>query len=128
MELNLEQRDYYVVGGGILAWLGLSALAHLMNAPIQAEQLFSALAGVAGLASIYFVYRYLDNVGGEVGRYFALIAMGIIYYTLTLVPHVLNHIKRNQLLFAFFFQHIMAFWSFLMIAYGAYLFYRGGGA
>ncbi|MDY6777585.1 MAG: hypothetical protein SVU32_02895 [Candidatus Nanohaloarchaea archaeon] len=126
MGINLEQQDYYVLGIGFILWVALSYVSHMMGWPIQVEQLFSALAALAGLVSIYFIYRYLNQVGGDVGRYFALMGMGIIYYTLTLIPHVLNHIQRNRMITVYFFQHIMVAWSFVMIAYGAYLFYRGG--
>lgn len=127
MDLNMERSDYYVVGGGILLWLVLSYISYAMGWPIQVEQLFSGIASVFGLASVYFVYKYLTNIGGEIGKYFTLIAIGIIYYTLTLIPHVLNHIQENQILFAYFFQHFMVFWSFVLIAYGSYLFYKEGG-
>ncbi|MFB6208423.1 MAG: hypothetical protein ABEJ69_03670 [Candidatus Nanohaloarchaea archaeon] len=126
--LNLERQDEYLIGGGILAVGVLAYIAYLMHFPRVVETLLDGFSTVFGLATAYFVYRGSRTLGGNMGRAIAVMGAGVLYYTVTLIPHVMAHIAGYQFIPAYFFQHTLATWSFVFVTYGAYRFWRGGKA
>ncbi|MFB6203170.1 MAG: hypothetical protein ABEK01_01620 [Candidatus Nanohaloarchaea archaeon] len=134
MALHLEKTDKQVMAGGLLAVILLAVLSHVMQWPRVVELIFDGFSAIFGIAAGYFVYKGSDALGGNFGRYLTVIGIGVAYYTVTAIPHIVGHIVGFQGigpisgLAIFMAQHILVFWMFVMIAYGFYLFYRGGEA
>lgn len=126
------QRDYLIGGGGLLFVLVLSVLSHIFQFPALVEILGDILTAIFGLGAVYFIYKASDMLGGDVARYISIMGVGIAYYSLTLVPHVYGHLSGIKQVGPFkaitlyFWQHVASIWVFIMIAYGLYLFWKGG--
>lgn len=101
-------------------------LAYAMQWPRMVETLLDGFSTVFGLATAFFVYRGSQVLGGRMGKAIAVMGAGVLYYTVTLIPHVMAHIAGYRYLPVYFFQHVLAAWAFVMVAYGAYRFWRGG--
>ncbi len=130
------QRDWIFGAGGIVLVLVLSVISHVMQWPRLVELLGDALTAVFGIVAAYYIYKASDMLGGDISRYISIMGVGIAYYSITLVPHVLGHLIGQQmnlsaigpvkLISLFFWQHVASIWVFVMIAYGLYLFWKGG--
>lgn len=133
MALNLERSDVLAIVGGVFLVLILAFLNHRTGIE-QISLVGDVTATVAGLGAVYFIYKSQDTIGGDLGRYMLIIGVGIAYYSVTLIPHILSHetqfltslIGQTAAIAVYIAQHILVFWSFLLIAYGFYLFWRGG--
>lgn len=133
MALNLERKDYLLIVGGtilVLAAAFVNQRFTLGNTYVIGD----AITTIAGISTVYFIYRSQDVLGGEVGRYALIIGLGIGFYSITLMPHVISHenmilsglVGKNMAISVYIAQHILVLWSFLLIAYGFYLFWKGG--
>jgi hypothetical protein len=111
--------------GGLIAGVG-----PMIELPLD---IVTALVTVVG---VYFIYKTAGTYGGDVGRYLAVIGIGLGYYALTFIPHVQLHIAQMEMgvsslgpvnvMSLYMFQHVATIWVFLMVSYGFYLFWQGG--
>ncbi|MFB6159281.1 MAG: hypothetical protein ABEJ95_06530 [Candidatus Nanohalobium sp.] len=126
------QRDWIIGAGGFLLVLVLAVLSHVMQWPRIVEILGDILTGIFGLVGAYFIYKASDMLGGDLARYISIMGVGIAYYSITLVPHVYGHLSGVKsvgpikMLTLFMWQHVVSIWVFVLIAYGLYLFWKGG--
>jgi hypothetical protein len=107
-----------------------------MQWPRIVEMLGDILTGIFGLVAVYYIYKASDMLGGDIGRYISIMGVGLAYYSITLVPHVYGHFMAGagvgamvgpvKVLALFMWQHIASIWVFVLIAYGLYLFWKGG--
>lgn len=127
MATNLTRKDLYYLGGGIAGVLVLSIASYILKLPQMMEILLDGVSTVSGLLAAFYIYRgTTGSLGGKIGKATAVLGFGIIYYTLTLIPHVIGHLSGFRLLPVYLFQHVMAGWAFVLVAYGSYKFWRGG--
>ncbi|MFB6115827.1 MAG: hypothetical protein ABEK04_06105 [Candidatus Nanohalobium sp.] len=127
MDTNLKRKDIYYLVAGLLAVALLASASYVLKLPQLTETLLDGFSTVAGLTAAYFVYRgTTESLGGEIGKATAMLGFGIVYYTITLIPHVIGHLSGFRFLPVYFFQHTLAAWSFVMVTYGSYRFWRGG--
>lgn len=126
------EKDWIIGAGGLLFVLVLSVLSHVFKFPVLVEILGDVLTAIFGLVAVYFIYKATDMLGGDVARYISIMGLGLAYYSLTLVPHVYGHLAGVQMvgpvkaISLYFWQHVASIWVFIMIAYGLYLFWKGG--
>lgn len=127
MQTNLTRKDLYYLGIGILGVLMLSIASYILRLPQILEFLLDGVATISGVLAAFYIYRgTTGSLGGKIGEATALMGFGIIYYTLTLIPHVIGHLSSFNVLPIYLFQHVMATWAFVLVAYGSYKFWRGG--
>lgn len=126
------QRDWIIGAGGFLLIVVLAVLSHVFKFPAIVEILGDILTAIFGLIAVYFIHKATDMLGGDVARYISIMGVGIAYYSLTLVPHVYGHLSGLEAIgpvkaiTLYFWQHVASIWVFIMIAYGLYLFWKGG--
>lgn len=127
MEINLTRGDLYFLGAGLATVMLLSATSYILRLPQALELLLDGISTVSGVLAAFYIYRgTTGSLGGQVGKATALMGFGITYYTLTLIPHVVGHLSTFNLLPVYLFQHVMAAWAFVLVAYGSYKIWRGG--
>lgn len=132
MVLHLKSRDFKIILTCFAGVLAASFLSLYLSLPIQVELLVDLFVTVSIMASLYFVYKGATRWGGQVARYSALIALGLTYYGLTLIPHVYWHLSGTPSFLGLNagaitgFQHTATIIAFLIPAYGFYLFWRSG--
>lgn len=130
--LGLEKTDLYVVLGLLGLLFAGSYLSLVLELPIMVEAVIDALGALIILGSLYFVYRGAELTGGTAARAMTLIAISIGYYGLTIFPHVYYHMTHPQMIgplmgpAAETFMHTSTSMFFLVMAWGFYIFYRGG--
>jgi hypothetical protein len=130
------QRDWIIGAGGFALVIVLAFASHFMQWPRFVEMLGDILTGIFGLVAVYYIYKASDMLGGDLARYISIMGIGLAYYSATLIPHVYAHFNYGagadvmigpiKVLSVFMWQHIASIWVFLMIAYGLYLFWKGG--
>jgi hypothetical protein len=126
------QRDWIIGAGGFLFVIVMAVLSHIFQFPALVEILGDVLTAIFGLVAVYFIYKASGMLGGDVARYISVMGVGLAYYSLTLVPHVYGHLTGLQTvgpvkaISLYFWQHVASIWVFIMIAYGLYLFWKGG--
>lgn len=137
MAFNLERNDYLFSVGGAITVLVASFAAQMVGVSPRVELPIDVVAALVTLAGVYFIYKTIGTYGGDVGRYLAVIGVGLAYYALTFIPHIQMHIYQMMnpefthigpvsLMSIYMFQHIATIWVFVLTAYGFYLFWRGG--
>lgn len=136
MAFNFTQNDYKLIIGGFVAALVVSFGALAAGVGPMVELPLDFLTFLTTVAGVYFIYKTAGTFGGDVGRYLAVMGVGLVYYALTFIPHTQLHIMQVEtgmsqigpvnLLGVFMFQHIATIWVFVLTAYGFYLFWRGG--
>lgn len=132
----LERKDWYVLGTGIALGLIGAVLAQLGYVGLEAEILLGFAMVIPILPALAFLYFTRKLWGGDVARYLDFIGVGLII-TLVMFPiHLQWHmaelaagsipawgISPN---FWYMFFHGMTAHSFVLIAYGFYLFWDSG--
>ncbi|MFB6114799.1 MAG: hypothetical protein ABEK04_00785 [Candidatus Nanohalobium sp.] len=84
------------------------------------------------LSSLYFVYKGVDLAGGTVGRAMSIVAVGVGYYGLYILPHLYYHIASSDTIGPLpalpveIFLHTSTAMVFFVIAWGFYRLYEGG--
>lgn len=132
MVLHLKARDLKLILSSFAGVLIASILSLYVGAPIQLELFVDIFVSVSIMASLYFVYKGATRWGGQVARYSTLVALGLTYYGLTLIPHVYWHIAGQPTFLGLApgaitgFQHTATVMAFMIPAYGFYLFWRAG--
>jgi xanthosine utilization system XapX-like protein len=130
--MEFTTRDWQIFGGGLGIVIVASILAHRMQAPIQVEMILDTIVTLLGVSVGYFAYKTSKTYGGGVARYVSIMALGVVYYSLTLMPHVMTHIGMLSVpvpkMAFFYWMHITTIWAFILVAYGFYLFWDGGGS
>lgn len=134
--LDLEQKDVGVILGGILIVLLVAFGASAAGVSPLVELPIDILTALVTLAGVYFIYKTAGTYGGDIGRYLAVIGIGIGYYALTFIPHTQLHIMQMQagitqigpvnVMGIYMFQHVATIFVFTLAAYGFYLFWQGG--
>lgn len=128
--MNLERKDQAVIG----AALAISLLSGLLKASGVDLPLgpVSMLMLPAGIISIVFVYLAAQQYGGEIARYLYFMALGIGWFMLMTLPHIIWHQAEMPALlgldqsFWYIFYHGGILTSYFFIGYGFYLFYKSG--
>lgn len=132
--LNIERRDSLFMAGSAIAVVILSAIAGAAGAPAIVELILDLLLTVSIFGSFYFVYKGIQVSGGQLARYMTMIVLGLGIYGVTLVPHAYWHILGRPTIGPLTegtisaTTHTMTVMAFVFVAYGFYLFYKGGKA
>lgn len=132
MVFNLTSQDYKLFFGGSLLVLLVAYGAVQAGIGPMIELPIDIATALVTLAGVYFIHRATGTYGGDVGRYLAVLGLGLAYYALTFIPHVQLHIQGVQqvgplsAMTVFMFQHTATFWVFTLAAYSFYLFWQGG--
>jgi hypothetical protein len=130
--MTFEKKDYGIVAGSILVLLAASTVSMIVGLPIMVEGLIDGLSGLVILSSLYYVYKGVGLAGGAVGRSMALVAAGVGYYGLHLLPHLYYHISHPEYIGPLqgevveVFMHVSTTLAFFVVAWGFYILYRGG--
>lgn len=130
--MSFEKKDYGVLLGSFALLIVVSTVSMILDLSIQAEALVDASTAVVIFASLYYVYRGIELAGGKVGRSMKLVAVGVGYYGIYILPHLYYHIASPEMIGPFtadaveLFLHTSTTMTFFVIAWGFYTLYRGG--
>jgi len=130
--MGFEKKDYGIILGAFVLLLLGSTVSMILDLPIQFEALVDISSALVIYASLYFVYKGVDLVGGEVGRAMTIVAVGVGYYGLYILPHLYYHIASPEMIGPFgadsveIFLHTSTTLTFFVIAWGFYEMYEGG--
>lgn len=129
---GLEKKDLYVVFGLVFLLLAGSYVSSVLGLPIQVEVLMDVMGFLVIMGSLYYVYHGVGITGGTAARSMTLIGGVVGYYGLTILPHIYYHITHPSAIGPFkgaaveSFLHASTSMAFLVMAWGLYVFYRGG--
>lgn len=128
--MNLEMKDFEVIG--LAAAIAIvTGLLRASGVKIPTETV-SMLMLPAGIISILFLYLAAQEYGGKLARSLYFMALGIGWFMLMTLPHILWHQLQDPALlgldpsFWYIFYHGGILTSYFFIGYGFYLFYRSG--
>lgn len=142
MALNMERKDYAVVGGGIALAVAVGAFFLAMEAGPAMEQTFRWITGLAIAGAVVVIYKARDLWGGEIARSLEIIASGLVMFMLQWIPHIQWHqigaaqaVQGGSPMPAWFgvpgpwwlgFWHGLGLAAFLIIGYGFYTLWKAG--
>ncbi|MFB6204774.1 MAG: hypothetical protein ABEJ75_03955 [Candidatus Nanohaloarchaea archaeon] len=131
-----DREAWMVAGFGVL--LGLLAAAAGMTGILgrNAEMLMGYLPAIPLPFAIAFLYRARRFYGGELARYFEIIAVGLVMEFLLYIPHLYWHFQEFSLghlpswgvapSFWYVFFHGLSAFGFAVVSYGFYLLWKSG--
>ncbi|MFB6203171.1 MAG: hypothetical protein ABEK01_01625 [Candidatus Nanohaloarchaea archaeon] len=133
--MMLEARDKKLFLVGIILSLIAGAAAQLGYLGLRHELLAGYLPGVTIPFAIYFAYRARDIWGGQITRYLEIIIAGLVAQFVIYIPHLYWHFQAigpkaslpawgASTNFWYVFFHGLSAYSFLLIAYGFYRFWK----
>ncbi|MCJ7429397.1 MAG: hypothetical protein MUP66_03315 [Candidatus Nanohaloarchaeota archaeon QJJ-5] len=142
MSLHMTQRDYLLIIGAVL----LSAVAGVLVRGISSIETIAMMtivltggAAIAVLGALIAIYKGRKLYGGAIARNLEVIAVGLILFIVSYLPHVVWHViglsNDNALGPAWIglseswwtgFYHFGALMFFLISIYGFYLFWKFG--
>lgn len=130
MVLELEQKDYGVILGGLAAITVAAYIGHLQEVSPQIEMYIDYLTGAIIIASLAIMYKASDLLGGEIARNLQIMGAGAAIYLVTYYPHIMWHQQRIAAPisdhFGYVFYHGATALAFLLVGYGFYGFYEMG--
>ncbi|PSH00745.1 MAG: hypothetical protein BRC30_01915 [Nanohaloarchaea archaeon SW_7_46_7] len=130
--MGLENRDYGIILGAFALLLIVSTVSMILELPIKVEAVVDLINVLVIFASLYFVYKGVNLVGGEIGRAMSIAAVGIGYYGIYILPHLYYHIASPEMIGPFgadsveIFLHTSTTLTFFVIAWGFYQLYESG--
>lgn len=134
--MDLKQRDLGLIGGGIIVsliagWWGTTV--GLKQAMIY-ELVTALIILPIVVAMTYFLWKFQDVWGGELGHSFKIMAIGIIMGTTLAVVHAVWHVLGQgtealppwgiSIDFWIVFFHVGQALFYAITAYGAYRLYE----
>lgn len=134
---NLTQKDWYLVGTGVVLGVITAVLTQLGAIGKSGELILTFLMVLPIIPGLYFLYRSRSLWGGDIARYLDFIGVGLLINLLLFPVHMGWHfgflagspgaamlgLSSN---FWYIFFHGLTGYSFAMLAYGFYLFYESG--
>lgn len=130
--MGFERGDYAVVLGAFALLLITSTVSMVLGLSIKVEAVVDIASMLVILASMYFVYKGVELSGGKVGRAMTIVAIGVGYYGLYILPHLYYHIASPKMIGPLpaipveIFLHTSTTMVFFVIAWGFYRLYQGG--
>lgn len=133
MTIDLERQDIGLIIIGFLASLVMGWWGTTIAPPTAFQyEWYTAIPLVPfSLITAYFLWRFQEVWGGEMGRYLSIIGIGTIISMLFIVAHVRWHVVGKGFAelpawgvsvdFWLIFFHFGAATLFLLVAYGAHL-------
>lgn len=142
MSLHMKRNDYLLIVGAVgiaavLGWLvrGISDIETIAMLTI----VLTIGAGIAVLGTLVAIYKGKKLYGGTIARNLEVIAIGLILFIVSYLPHVTWHViglaQDNPLGPTWLllskswwtgFYHFGALMFFLISVYGFYLFWKFG--
>jgi hypothetical protein len=128
--LNLERRDYFAIAVAMLFGLLGGIAGHILSWEVQIENSIRIATGLAILLGLFALYRNVPGKKGSYARNLEMIGIGTGFFLVSWIPHIGWHMGENAALLGLsegFWTGLFHTWnavSFLIIAYGMYLFYR----
>lgn len=129
--MTLEKKDYMIILSAFTLLLIASTVSMILGASIQVEALVDLASALVIFASLYYVHLGVDLAGGTVGRAMTLVAVGVGYYGIYILPHLYFHITSPETIGPLNAQSVEIFFHtstsmvFFVIAWGFYNLYRG---
>lgn len=130
--MSFERKDYGVIFGAFALLLAASTVSMILGLSIKVEAVIDLANALVILASLYYVYRGVGLAGGTVGRAMSIVAVGVGYYGIYILPHLYYHIADPGMIGPFdaeaveIFLHTSTTMTFFVIAWGFYRLYEGG--
>lgn len=137
----LQQRDWQIIGAGLLLSLVGGVVGHLGLVSVQQEIMVGYAAVIPIIPGLAFIWLARDQWGGQVARYLELIGAGFAVHLVVWVPHIRwhvlaeadpNHVPPAWLgfdpSFWYVFFHGISLFAFALITYGFYLFWQEGSS
>ncbi len=135
---NLNRKDMYLIGAGVILGLIAAVLGQIGVIGMPVEMILTYVMVIPILPGLYFLYKSRDLWGGQIARYLDFIGIGLVINLLLFPVHMFWHfsaLRPEEQLAAWFglspnfwyiFFHGLTGYSFAMLAYGFYLFYKSG--
>lgn len=130
--MGFEKKDYTIILGAFALLLIASTVSMVLGLSIKVEAVVDLASVLVILSSLYFVYKGINLVGGKVGRAMSIVAVGVGYYGLYIMPHLYYHITSPEMIGPLpaipveIFLHTSTTMTFFVIAWGFYRLYKGG--
>lgn len=133
----LEKKDWYVLGTGVLLGIVTAVATQLGYLGMELELLLGYAMAIPILPALVFLYLARKLWGGDVARYLDFIAVGLIINLLMFPVHLQWHMAEMTAgalpawgglspNFWYLFFHGLTAYSFVMLSYGFYLFWKSG--
>lgn len=134
--MQLKTRDKQFIGLGVLLAAISGGLAYAGIIGLKAEMLLGYLPGLAAPAAAVFAWKARSLWGGDVARYLEIIIAGLLIQFVVYDIHLYWHFQEilsgalpvwgmSAVFWRAIFHGLSAL-SFILIAYGFYLFYTEG--
>jgi hypothetical protein len=124
MENPFKRRDLAFMLSGVIVALVFAVVGIPYNWPLVVDIVSLRIIIVPAILSLYFVYRGIDSIGGEVSEALKHIGVGLAAETALFVPLVNWHLRGMESLYgfssgsAFILLHGFAFVGFIAITEG----------
>lgn len=130
--MSFEKKDYGIILGAFALLLVASTVSMILGLSIRVEGIIDLANALVIFTSLYYVYRGVGLAGGTVGRAMTIVAVGVGYYGIYILPHLYYHMFEPAMIGPFnaeaveIFLHVSTTMTFFVIAWGFYRLYRGG--
>jgi hypothetical protein len=130
--MSFEKKDYAIILGAFALLLIVSTVSMVLGLSIRVEAVVDMASALIIFSSLYFVKKGIDLAGGTVGRAMSIVAVGVGYYGLYILPHIYYHITDPEMIGPLpavpveIFLHTSTTMVFFVIAWGFYRLYEGG--
>ena len=132
--LGFKRKDYLFISGAILLGVFGGIIGHLQRWPVTIENYTSILTSAAIALGLHSLFRNIQGKKGSYARNLEILGIGSASFLVSWMPHIVWHMADNpawlNLKIGFWtgFFHTWNTISFLIIAYGMYLFYKSTGS
>lgn len=134
---NLTQKDWYLAGAGVVLSIIATVLTQIGVIGPAFEMVLTFVMVIPIIPGLYFLYKSRSLWGGDMARYLDFIGVGLVINLVLFPVHMGWHfglvaseagaamlgLSPN---FWYIFFHGLTGYSFAMLAYGFYLFYKSG--
>lgn len=130
VKLGFTKKDYAVITGVVIFGLLGGLVGHFLDLPVSIEDSTRFVTGLAILAGLYSLKNNIPGKKGSYARNLELLGLGTASFLISWLPHIGWHMSSNPTMLGLsvgFWTGLYHTWnavSFLVIAYGLFLFYQ----
>lgn len=127
---GFKRKDYFVIAGAIVLSLAGGMAGHLLNWTVSVENYTRLITGFAIAVGLYSLARNIPGKKGSYARNLEMLGIGAASFLVSWLPHIGWHIADNPAWLGLsngFWTGLFHSWnslSFLIVAYGMFLFYK----